>query len=146
MSDDETSFPMDAYVADASTRPWNFNPVGYLVTILTDAQEAQRGQEALVQNGFAPEDVKLYSGKEILENYARYEEERSRSSKVVGAVADDREGRDLYVAYARDDRCAMWVRIPDEYKVAKAMRVLADFDKLYTRYYGEKTQYDFHIS
>jgi hypothetical protein len=40
----------------------------------------------------------------------------------------------------------MWVRLPDEGRVARALRVLADFDCLHTRYYGENEQHDFHIS
>ena len=40
----------------------------------------------------------------------------------------------------------MWVRIPDEADASKALRALADFNWLHARYYGEKTQQDFHVS
>jgi hypothetical protein len=49
-------------------------------------------------------------------------------------VVDDAEGRALHLRYARDNRCAMWVRIPDESNVPKALRVLAGHDYLHTRY------------
>jgi hypothetical protein len=142
----EKSFPMDFYAQDASPRPWKFKPEGYLVVILSDADEAQRAEASLVSHGFAPRDVKLYTGEQILENYEVYRGRRNATDKVIGAVVDDSEGRELYLAYAREDRCAMWVRIPDEEDVPKALRVLADHDYVHTRYYGSERQTDFNVS
>jgi hypothetical protein len=144
VDEDKTTFPMD--VTDPSSRPWKFRPQGYLVVILADTDEAQRAESALVGEGFAHQDIKLYTGKQILENHEAYIGRRGIASKVIGAVADDDEGRELYLSYAREDRSAMWVRIPDEGDVPKALRVLADCDYLHTRYYGEASQHDFHIS
>ena len=59
MNEDENTFPMDFYVRDSSPHPWKFKPEGYLVVILSDADEAQRAEADLVTNGFAPQDVKL---------------------------------------------------------------------------------------
>lgn len=42
-------------------------------------------------------------------------------------------------------RCGC-MRIPDEGRVAEALRVLADFDCLFVRYYGRDQQHDFHIA
>jgi hypothetical protein len=61
-------------------------------------------------------------------------------------MADDVEGRDLYLGYAREDRCALWLRIPEEADAPKALRVLADHDYLHTRYYGVEKQTDLHVS
>ena len=97
------------------------------------------------QPGFASRDVKLYTGKQILENYEVYQSRRSVTDKVVGSVTADSEGRELYLGYARQDRCAMWVRIPDENDVPKALRVLADHDYVHTRYYGSDRQTDFNV-
>ena len=114
--------------------------------ILSDADEAQRAESSLVSQGFASRDVKLYTGKQILENYEAYMDRRNVADKVVGSVTDDSEGRELYLGYAREDRCAMWVRIPDEEDVPKALRVLADHDYVHTRYYGSDGQTDFNVS
>src|SRR5688500_285341 len=103
MNESENTFPMD--VTDPSSRPWNFRPEGYLVVILADAEEAQRAETALVAEGFAPRDVKLYTGKQILANHQECMERRNVTSKVLGSVADDLEGRELYLGYAREDRC-----------------------------------------
>ena len=146
MDEIENSFPMDFYVRDPSPRPWKFRPEGYLVVILSDADEAQRAESSLVSHGFASRDVQLYTGKQILENYEVYLGRRNVTDKVVGSVVDDSEGKKLYLAYASEDRCAMWVRIPDEDDVPKALRLLADNDYVHTRYYGSERQTDFNVS
>ena len=144
MDESENTFPMD--ITDPSSRPWNFRPEGYLVVILADAEEAEQAEAALVEAGFAPQDIKLYTGKKILDNHEEYMGRRGVTSKVVGSVADDLEGRELYLGYAREDRCALWLRLPDEADVPKALRILADHHYLHTRYYGSEQQTDFHIS
>jgi hypothetical protein len=145
MDERENTFPMDFYVEDSSPRPWKFKPEGYLVVILADNDEAQRAQADLVTHGVAPRDVKLYTGKQILENYEVYAVRRNVTDKVVGSVVDDSEGRELYLDYARQGRCAMWVRIPDEEDVPRALRVLANHNYVHTRYYGSEQQADFKV-
>jgi len=145
--EDETTFPMDVTDEDPSSRPWNFRPGGYLVEIIADIQEGRRAEAALAEAGFARKDIKLYTGRQILDNQMVYARRRSVMTKLVAwIVAEDVEGRELYLSYAREDRCAMWVRVLDEGRVAKALRVLADFDCLHARYYGRDEQHDFHIS
>jgi len=146
MDEDETTFPMDVTDEDPSSLPWNYKPDGYLVVIIAGIEEARRVETALTQAGFAPKDIKLYTGQQILENQAVYIGRRSVMTRLVAAIADDVGGRELYLAYAREDRCAMWVRLPDGGRVPKALRVLADFNWLHARYYGDGEQHDFHIS
>jgi hypothetical protein len=145
MNEGENTFPMDFYVQDSSPRPWKFRPTGSLVVILSDADEAERGEADLVTRGFAPRDVKLYTGRQILENYEVYAARRKTTDKVVGSIVDDSEGRELYLDYARQGRSAMWVRIPNEEDVPKALRVLANHDYVHTRYYGSEQQTDFKV-
>jgi hypothetical protein len=144
--DSENTFPMDFYADDPSPRPWKFQPKGYLVMILTDADEAQRAEAALVADGFAARDVKVYTGKQILQNYETYLGHRNITDSVAGSVIDDAEGKELYLGYAGEGRSALWLRLPDEDRVRKAMLVLADFDYLLGRYYGAKGQTDFRVS
>ena len=144
MDNSENTFPMD--VTDPTSRPWKFRPEGFLVVILASGEEAERAKTALVAQGFAGRDIKLYTGNQILDNQMEYIGRRGLTSRVVSPFIEDVEGRELYLGYARDDRCAMWVRIPDEYVVPRALRVLADYDYLHTRYYGSGQQTDYHIS
>jgi hypothetical protein len=124
----------------------NFRPEGYLVVILAGTEEAQRAEAALVEGWFAPRDITLYTGKQILDNHEEYMGRRGVTGKVMGSVADDLEGGELHLRYAREDRCALWLRLPDEADVPKALRVLADYHYLHTRYYGAEQQTDFHVS
>jgi hypothetical protein len=140
----EHTFPMDFYVDGPAPRPWKFQPTGYLVAILTDAEEGQKAEGALIAAGFDARDVKVYTGEQILENYKVYEGRRNLTDSVAGAVIDDSEGKALYLGYAREGRSALWLRLPDEYHVRKAMVALADFEYSHARYYGDKGQTDFH--
>jgi hypothetical protein len=144
MDESDNVFPMD--VTDPSSRPWKFQATGFLVAILADTAEAQRAEVALIEGGFLPQDIKLYTGNQTLENNVVYMERRDVTAKVVGAIIDDSEGLELYLDYAREDRCALWLRLPDESVVPKVLRVLADFDYLHARYYGDDKHTDFHIS
>jgi hypothetical protein len=146
MDEDANTFPLDFYVDDPSPRPWKFRPEGYLVVILSDVEEARRAEDVLVTTGFAQRNIKVYAGKQILENYEVYVSRRTVTDKVVGSIVDDSEGRELYLEYAREDRSALWLRMPDEDDARKALRVLADRNYLHARYYGAEKQTDFHVS
>jgi hypothetical protein len=145
MTERENAFPLDFYVDDPSPHPWKFRPQGYLVVILSDADEGHRAEAALVAAGFASRDVKVYAGTQILANYQVYAERRSVTDKVAASVVDDSEGRELYLELAREGRSALWLRLPVEDDVAKALRVLADFSYLHARHYGSETATDFHV-
>ena len=141
MNDDETIWPMDPSIS-----PLIFRPQGYQVAILADSEEGERAKATLTSAGYEPDDMRLYSGEEILANHELYNERRSVGDRIVGAVTDDTEGREMYLGYAREGRCALWVRIPDESDVPKALRALAEHDLLHTRYYGDEREDDIHIS
>jgi hypothetical protein len=49
-------------------------------------------------------------------------------------------------ALSDDVSTAVCVRIPDEYEVPKALRVLADHDCLHWRYYSSREQTDYHVA
>jgi hypothetical protein len=145
MGEHHIAFPMD--VRDPS-RPWKFKPRGYLVVILTGISEARRALSALVEGGFGHRDIKVYSGEQILENDAVNRPRRTVARRLLGPVTDEDElaGRELYLGYARDGRSALWLRLPNEEDVSKALRVLADYDYLHARYYGFNTTQDFVVS
>jgi hypothetical protein len=81
MDEDKTIFPMDIIDRDPSFRPWNFRPQGYLVVILANPEEARRAETALVANGFAPQDIKLYTGEQILKTNERYNQQRGVAAR-----------------------------------------------------------------
>jgi hypothetical protein len=143
MGERDITFPMD--VTDPS-RPWKFDPQGYLVVILTGISEARRALSALVEGGFGDRDIKVYSGEQTLENDAVNMRRRSVASRLLGPVTAQTTGRDLYLGYAREGRGALWLRLPNEDDVPKALRVLADYDYLHARYYGFNKWEDLVVS
>jgi hypothetical protein len=145
MGEDDIPFPMD--LTDPS-RPWKFKPQGYLVVILTGLSEARRALSALVAGGFAHRDIKVYSGEQTLANDAVNRPRRTVARRLLGPVTDEDEvaGRELYLGYAREGRSALWLRLPNQEDVSKALRVLADYDYLHARYYGFNTWKDFIVS
>ena len=145
MNVSQNVFPLDINEREPGARPWKFRPDGYLVVVLSDEVEAQRAQEALVGVGYAPRDIKLYPGKQILATFEVYKGQRNAADRVAGVVRDDIEGRDLYLDYAREGRCGLWLRVHED-KVPKALRVLADHDYLHTRYYGINSETDYNLS
>ena len=146
MDEGENVFPLDITERQPGARPWKWRPEGYLVAMLSDEDEAKRAEADLVADGFASRDIKLYTGEQILATFEIYKQQRDLADKVVGAVRDDIEGRDLYLDYAQEDRCALWLRLPDEDLAPKALRAISDRDYLHTRYYGVETETDYHVS
>ena len=123
-----------------------FRPQGFLVVMLVGADEARAAASALMDAGYAEDELKLYTGEEILANYQRYVDDRTVPERLAGVVTDDVEGRDLYLSYAREGRSALWVWIPEEQSVQKALRILSDYPYLHSRYYGAHGMHDVHLS
>jgi hypothetical protein len=123
-----------------------FRADGFFVAVLADDSEGRGAVKDLVAAGLAQHDLKLYTSQEILQIHERYVERRTVTAKVAGVFMDDDAGRDLYLGYAEDGRCALWVRLPDEAEVPKVLRALADREYLHARYYGVDGVDDFHLS
>ena len=129
----------------ARDRPLFFNPQGFLVAILEDADQAEQAKATLAAAGFADRDLRVYTSSQILDSWQRFQAERSLGQRVVGAVTDDPDTIELYFGYARAGRSALWVRVPDEADADRAVRCLADHQVLHFRHYGHDTQQDLHI-
>jgi hypothetical protein len=126
-------------------RPLAFNPQGFLVAILQDADHAEQAKTALVDAGFAETDLRVYTSQQILDDHERFLAQRTVARRVVGAVTDDSDTIKLYFGYARDGCSALWVHVPEEVDAKRAIRDLADHQVLHFRYYGDDRQDDLHI-
>jgi hypothetical protein len=129
----------------ARERPLFFNPQGFLVAVLEDADQAERARAALAGAGFADRDLRVYTSRQILDSWERFQAERSLAQRVAGAVTDDPDTIELYFGYARAGRSALWVHVPDEADADRVVRVLADHQVLHFRHYGHDRQPDLHI-
>jgi hypothetical protein len=147
MSANEVVWPTGMSDQDpaARDRPLFFNPQGFLVAILQDADQAERARAALAEAGFAGRDLRVYTSQQILDSWQRFQAERSLAQRAVGAVTDDPDTIELYFGYARQGRSALWVHVPDDADANRAVRALADHQVLHFRHYGHNSQQDLHL-
>ena len=147
MDDHEVVWPtgMSDQDPEAPYRPLFFNPQGFLVAILQDADQAEQARVALADAGFAHRHLRVYSSRQILDSWERFQAERSLTQRVAGALTDDPDTIELYFGYARQGRSALWVRVPDEADADRAVRYLADHQVLHFRHYGHGNQQDLHL-
>ena len=128
---------------DPASRPMVFDPKGFLVAILTDATEAERAAAALRAAGFADRELRVFTGRQIVDDYARYTAQQSLPRRVVAALTDDQETIELYHGHAREGRAALWVHVADDDEADRAIRGLAGSATLHIRHYGRRRQSDF---
>jgi uncharacterized iron-regulated membrane protein len=147
MAADDIVWPVGttAQDPDLADRPVLFRPKGFLVAILPDADEAGRAAAALRAAGFADRTLRIFTGEQILADYARYTARQNLPRRAVAAVADDAETLELYHGHARDGQAALWVHVSDDDEANRAIRGLADFPTLHIRHYGHGRQTDFRL-
>ena len=147
MTEDEVVWPTGMSDQDpaARDRPLVFNPQGFLVAILNDADHAEQAKTTLTDAGFAEANLRVYTSQQILDSWERFQAERSLAQRVAGAVTDDPDTIELYFGSARQGCSALWVHVPEEADAKRAIRGLADDQVLHIRHYGHNTQQDLHI-
>jgi hypothetical protein len=147
VAEDEIVWPVGMSDRDPapSSRPMAFNPKGFLVAILADADEAERAATALRAAGFTDRKLRTFTGQQMLDDYERYTAQQSLARRVVAALTDDQETIDLYYGHARDGRAALWVHVIDDDEAARAVRGLAGSATLHIRHYGHREQSDFYL-
>ncbi|MGH2816311.1 MAG: hypothetical protein ACRDLC_14275 [Actinomycetota bacterium] len=147
MSEDEVVWPTGMADQDpaARERPLVFNPQGFLVAILEDADQAEQARATLAEAGFADRDLRVHTSRQILDSWERFQAERSLAQRVAGAVTDDPDTLEQYFGYARQGRAALWVHVPEDADAKRAVRALADYQVLHFRHYGHDSQQDIHI-
>jgi hypothetical protein len=67
----------------ARDRPLFFNPEGFLVAILKDADQADQAKVTLADAGFAEGDLRVYTSSQILDSWERFQAERSLAQRVL---------------------------------------------------------------
>jgi hypothetical protein len=147
MDEHEVAWPTGMSDQDpaARARPLFFNPKGFLVAILQDADQAEQARTALAEAGFAEHDLRVYTSQQILDSWERFQAERSLAQRVAGALTDDPDTIELYFGSARQGHAALWVHVPEEADAKRAIRALADHQVLHIRHYGHSSQDDLHM-
>ena len=122
---------------DPASRPWVFNPRGFLLAVLEDDAEAQRAGQALDAVGFSEHERRVYGGAQVLDERERFLAQRSTAQRLVEKVTIDNEVLHLLLDYARAGRSFLWIRVPDRADANRAIRGLSANNVLYFRYYGD---------
>jgi hypothetical protein len=122
---------------DPATRPWVFNPRDFLVAVVEDDAEAERSRLALMELGFAEEDLRSYSGELVLSDRERFLAQQGPLRRVVGQVTSDAEAVKLFVRYAEEGRAFLWVHVHERDDANRAIRGLSSRKVLHFRYYGD---------
>ena len=122
---------------DPASRPWVFNPVGFLLAVLEDDAEAARAGAALEEVGFTEGQHRSYTGEEVLRDRERFHAQQSAARRLVEKVTIDTDVLNLLVDYARADRAFLWVHVPGRDDANRAIRGLSANKVLYFRYYGD---------
>ena len=122
---------------DPASRPWVFNPVGFLLAVLDDDAEAERAGAALEQVGFTAAEHRSYAGEQVVRDRERFQARRSTAQRLVEKVTIDTEVLQRLLDYAHAGRAFLWVRAPRREDANRAIRGLSANRVLYFRYYGD---------
>lgn len=139
MSDEDVVWPwgMGEGDPDPASRPWVFNPRGFLLVVIDDEAEAAQAGAALERVGFGPRQHRLHSGAQVLDERERFLAQRSAAQRLVEKVTVDTEVLNQLLDYARAGRAFLWVQAPDRADANRAIRGLSTCKVHYFRYYGE---------
>jgi hypothetical protein len=130
---------------DPASRPWVFNPVGFLLAVVDDDAEAERAGAALEEAGFTGAEYRSYAGEEVVRDRQRFQAQRSTAQRLVEKVTIDTEVLQRLLDYAHAGRAFLWVRAPRREDANRAIRGLSTNKVLYFRYYGDAGVEDIHM-
>jgi hypothetical protein len=124
-----------------SIKPWFFSATGFLFALFPDGEEAKRAETSLVEQGVSQDDLRLYTSKEVLSMAA----ERAKGSSVARAIftiTADPNARELYLETAKSGGAVLWAFAPEKQAANRLLRMLANYDYRFVRYYGEEGTVD----
>ena len=122
---------------DPASRPWVFNPRGFLLAVVADGSEAERARSALKKVGFPETHSRSFTGEQVMEDRARFQAQQGTARRFVERVTIDTEAFNLLLDYARTGRAFVWIRTPGREDANRAIRGLSANNVLYFRFYGE---------
>ena len=137
--EEKVVFPwgMDEGDPDPSSRPWVFNPQGFLLAVVADSTEAEEARAALRDAGFPEGHSRTFTGQKVLEDRARFEAQQGPARRLVERVTIDTEVFNQLLDYAKAGRAFVWIRTARREDANRAIRGLSARQVLYFRYYGE---------
>ncbi len=130
---------------DPASRPWVFNPHGFLLAVVEGPNAEEPAKAALRRLGFSDGDFRTFTGQEVLDDRERFLAQQPALRRLVGQVTSDSDAVQRFLEYARDGRSFVWVHVPDRERADRAVRGLSSDAVLHLRYYGDDTIEDIHM-
>jgi hypothetical protein len=124
--------------AKGTMRPWHDTAVGFLAVLFEDAEEAQRAQRGLQQQGVPEGDLRLYDGEETLRIAARLQQERSILAKAIKEIVVDHRAERRWLDNARAGGSLLFVYAPTRERANRMVGLVADYQYGSLDYFGER--------
>ncbi|HEX2048631.1 MAG TPA: hypothetical protein VHF27_12765 [Acidimicrobiales bacterium] len=148
MADNEVVWPWGMSDRDAgpASRPWVFNPRGFLVAVLADNEEAERAAVALGRAGFPEGHRRIYPGDQVVDERRRFVAQQGPGRRLVEKLTIENDVVEMFLDYAENGRSFLWIRVPQREDANRAIRALVGHRVLHYRYYGDNSVEDIHVS
>jgi hypothetical protein len=122
-----------------------YYPTGYVVAVL-DPQAAAQAVAALCDSTCAPDEVRAFSGREVLDINADFRQQRTVGQRVgaliASAVADEGEAQAEYLEAARRGQSLVVVHAPTQDRMERVARILAAHSAQRIHHYGQLVMTD----
>ena len=120
-----------------------FNPTHFIISVVHDPARAEQAASALRDAGFAPVDVHVVPGLDVLSTQLAYDDAKGVLARLAGLFpAEEAAAAKEYIAEAERGALLMIVKAPEPAQRTRARDVLAAHGGHATRYYGENTIMD----
>ena len=148
MAEDEFVWPwgMSEQDPDPASRPWVFDPHGFLVAVLADTGEAERASTTLGGAGFPDAKRRIYTGEQVMDERRRFVAQQGPARRLVEKLTIENDVVQLFLDYAGDGAAFLWIRVPRREDANRAIRALGGHRVLHYRYYGDDSVEDIHLS
>ena len=117
-----------------------FNPKHSIVSVIQDGARAEQAVAALQDAGFPPDDVKVVTGEQALENERVHDESKGRLDRLIGLFsAEEQAAVDEYVDETERGAHFVVVKAQEQEQRTVAKGILVSHGGHDIRYYGENT-------
>lgn len=131
------------YAGSAATAFGTYYPNGYVVAVLEDQEGATAAAGALQETGFGADEVRVWTGPEVLANHEEFQKRRGPLQRLGGLFAsDEKEALDGYIENARQGHAFVTVHAPGTEEMERARGVLAAHRAHNMHHYGPSVMTD----
>ena len=86
--------------------------------------------------GFADDALRTYTSEQMLAFDKAFRSSHGLVDRALRSLLNDREAVAQYLAYARNGRCALWIRVAERDDANRVIRTLVDHDLVHAWFHG----------